>query len=277
MHPNRLHVYHPFKNSSFGFFPIDSKYQAQSDNGIFVEDIDLYYQPLPSPINAGLFFLARAIMVTIGEFIHIKVYKMIEKEKGLVHDLSTLYLRFQMFYVPFWLIFTTCTDFIHPLNEVIGQWFCSIGWVIIYFCATLLAIHSFIVALIRYFFILYRKQMEAIGKEKVKRFFFILHLLVPLMMVLWTGIEGSETEWFSFLNKCYGKDHKRFLTDLAPPDVFKRSFCMLENYDYTGPFGDMVGVIRRISCAASKIIYVVMGSNLIEGILYFKILSNLNR
>ena len=161
--------------------------------------------------------------------------------------------------------------------HIIGQWFCSIGWIIIYFCGTFLAIHSFIVALMRYFFILNRKQIEVFGKEKAKRWFLVLHVLIPLMMVLWTGIEGSKTEWFSFLNKCYGKDHQRFLSDIAAPDVLKRSFCMLETYNFDGPLADIIEVIRRASCASSKVVYVVMGSNLLEGILYYKILSHLNR
>ena len=268
------HVYHPFPNSSFGFLsPTDS----EGSDDFILDDMDLYYQPLPSPQTASLFFGVRSTIVAIGELVHVKVYKMIQKENGLVNEVATFYICIQMVYVPFWLIFTTCIDFLHPLNVVIGQWFCSIGWFFIYFCATALAIHSFIVATMRYFFVFHKDRAEEIGKEKVKRRFLWLNILIPLLMVLWTGIESPETEVFSFLNKCYGKDHKRFLTDLNPVDVFKRSFCMYEIYDKAGPFGEAWSIIRRISCMTTKIAYLVMGFNLSEGIMYYMILSQLNR
>ena len=268
------HVYHPFQNSSLEFL---SPIHSDKNEDFILNDIDLYYQPLPSPSTATLFFVVRSTIVTIGELVHVKVYNLIQKENGLVNEVATFYICTQMFYVPFWLIFTTCTDFIHPINVVIGQWFCTIGWFIIYFCATSLAIHSFVVAMMRYFFIFHKDRAERIGKEKVKRRFLLLNILIPLMMVLWTGIESPETEVFSFLNKCYGKDHKRFLTDLNPGDVFKRSFCMLESFDKEAPFDEVWGIIRRISCMSTKIAYMVMGFNLTEGIMYYMILSQLNR
>lgn len=274
MSPLDEHVYHPFPNSSLGFFPL--KHSTQNDEFI-LDEVDLYYQPLPSPLTATAFLIVRAIIVAIGELVHVKVFKLIQKENSLVNQVATFYICTEMVYVPFWLVFTTCTDFIHPLNVVIGQWFCTVGWFIIYFCATSLAIHSFIVALMRYYFIFHKERVEAFGKEKVKRVFLFLNIFIPLMMVLWTGIESPETEVFSFLNKCYGKDHKRFLTDLTPGDVFKRSFCMLQTYDKSGPFGELWAIIRRISCMASKIVYLVMGFNLTEAIMYYMILTHLNR
>ena len=268
------HVYHPFPNSILAF---SSPTDSSPSNDFILDEIDLYYQPLPSPLTGTLFFAVRCTIVAIGEFVHVKVYKMIQKENSLVNQVATFYICTEMVYVPFWLIFTTFTDFIHPLNIVIGQWFCTMGWFIIYYCATSLAIHSFIVAVMRYFFIFHKDRAETLGKEKVKRIFLFLNAFIPLVMVLWTGIESPDTEVFSFLNKCYGKDHKRFLTDLNPGDVFKRSFCMLETDDEPGLLGEIWAMIRRISCMATKVVYMVMGFNLSEAIMYYMILTHLNR
>ena len=270
------HTYHPYENDSLGFFLMGNKYPHELFGSI-VQDIDLYYQPTPSPLIGTLFFFIRTLLVVTGEAINIKVFNIIKKDTSLVSDVSKLYFSTQMIYVPFWLIFTTFTDFIHPLNTVIGQWFCTLGWFLIYFGATTLAIHSFIVAMMRYCFIIHKRQVEGFGIQKTKRMFLFLNICIPLIMILWTGIEGVETEPFSFLNKCYGKDHKRFLTDVTSPDVIKRSFCMLETYDVNGPFGEIIAILRRLSCISTKTVYIVMGFNITEAILYYMILSHMNR
>ena len=270
------HVYHPFEHTSFGFLVQNSSFPHDS-SGFNVDGINLYYQPLPPPLTAFLFLLVRTLVVVIGEIVHINVFKKIQKETSLQNEVTKLYICTQMVYVPFWLLFTTTTDFIHPLNEVIGQWFCTFGWVFIYFCATTLAIHSFIVALMRYFFIIHKEKVEVFGKQKFKKLFLFLNVLIPSLMILWTGIEGSETEVFSFLNKCYGKDHNRFLSDLSPPDVLQRSFCMLETYTINGAFDEVVSILRRISCITVKVIYIIMGFNLTEAVIYYKILTYINR
>ena len=272
----RTHVYNPFVNTSFGFFVQNSSFPNDSF-GLNVEGVNLYYQPVPPPLTALLFLLVRTLVVVIGEIMHIKVFKKIQNEMSLVNEVTKLYICTQMVYVPFWLLFTTSTDFVHPLNLVIGQWFCTFGWFFIYFCANTLAIHSFIVAIMRYFFIIHKEKVEVFGKQRAKKVFLFLNVLIPSLMILWTGIEGSETEVFSFLNKCYGKDHNRFLTDLSPPDVLQRSFCMLETYTINGPLDEVVSIIRRVSCITVKVVYIVMGFNLTEAILYYKILTHLNR
>ena len=273
----REHLYHPFTNSSFGIFFTDHKLSRDEHFGVMLESIDLYYQPLQPPLIAIIFLLVRTSIVIIGEWMHTKVYKAMKKDNSLVNEVAALYISVQMVYVPVWLLFTTCTDFIHPIDIVIGKWFCTFGWFFIYFCATTLAIHSFIVALMRYFFIVHKEKVESFGIKKARKIFLILNVLIPVLIVLLMQTQGSDTEAFSFINKCYGRDHRRFLTDLSPSDVFQSSFCMLEKYEDVGSFGKLVGILRRGSCIGIKILYIFLGFNITEGILYYKILLQLNR
>ena len=57
------HVYHPFRNSSLEFL---SPIHSHKNEDFIFNDVDLYYQPLPSPSTATLFFVVRSTIVTKG-------------------------------------------------------------------------------------------------------------------------------------------------------------------------------------------------------------------
>ena len=272
MSSTREHLYNPFNESSFGVFFAD---QTSSDNanGFIVEKIDLYYQPVVSPEIAITFFLLRLPLVLMGEFLYSKVFELMKKETGLVNDVTKLVSFVQVVFWPVWLVFSTSTDFLHPLNKVFGQWFCSFGWFFIHLCYNILAFHSFIVATMRYYFIVHVGRVSDQGKKKIKRFFFILSFLIPLLLVAWDGMDGSELDALSFINKCNGKHHNVFLIETSTSDVFKRNFCEFDTYE----LGSSFAVLRRISCITKTAIRIIMGLNLTEGFIYFALLSHINR
>ena len=176
MLPKSQHLYHPFKDSYFGIFLKDHT-SPENTTGFVVDNIDLYYQPVQDPVIGIIFFFLKLSLVIIGEFINIKVLIMMKKENGIVKDVAKLFTVTQMIVWPFNLLFITSTDFIYPLNEVIGQWYCTFGWFFYYLCFTIMAFHSFIVALMRYFFIVHEEKVEAYGKQKVKKMFLIINLI----------------------------------------------------------------------------------------------------
>ena len=257
--------YHPFENSSFGVF-LSGELAA---GGFMLDDIDLYHQPVQDPLIATIFFIIRFMIIILGLYLHIKILALIKKENGLVRDVARLFAFVNMLLWPFWLLFTTSTDFIHPLNHVVGQWYCTLGWLVIYLFWTTTAFHSFIVSLMRYFCVVHQRRVEIFGKEKLKKLFFILSLTIPVLVVVWAGIEGSELDHMSFLNKCNAKHHKVFLIETSTLNVLKRNFCEFDTYSYSG-------FLRRISCIAKTTVMLIMGSNLSEAIIYFRIFVYIN-
>ena len=273
---NSQHYYHPFKEPYFGFLLKDHT-SPENTTGFIVDNIDLYYQPVQEPVIAIIFFFLRMILVIIGEFIHIKVFIILKKENGLVKDVAKLFTATQMIFWPFWLLLTTSTDFVHPLNIVIGQWFCTFSWFFFFLCWTIIAFHSFIVALMRYFFIVHDKKVAAYGKEKAKKVFLLLSFLIPLLVVIWGAIEDPELNAMSFINKCYGNHHKVFLIETSTLNVVKRNFCEFENFDESGSFGKILAIVKRVSCIAKTTVMLIMGFNFTEAIIYYKIVSHIHR
>ena len=271
-------LYHPFLESDFGFFVQKGEFQEEFYEGFVVEEIDLYYQPLPDPVIGISFHVFRIILVGIGEFIHIKIWKLLNEENGLVKQVTKVYTITVMIVSPFMSLFNASIDFIHPLSEVIGEWYCTFGRLFMYLCWNIVSFHSFFVALMKYLFIVHEEKVDIYGKEKVKKGFLFLSFLVPLIVVTWGAIENEELDAMSFINKCYGRDHKVFLVDTSTLNVAGRNFCGYENIDNNQTLTEWFSsLLLQLSCIARVGISLFMGFNLFEGLLYFKILSHIYR
>jgi hypothetical protein len=273
MSETKTQYYHPFEESSISICLEDGT-KPINTTGCLVEDIDLYYQPLEKPWIATLFAFARILIVIIGEIVNIKAWKMIKKETGILSDVTKLFVCTHMVYLPYLVFFIISTDFIHPLYNVIGQWYCTCGWLVFVFGGMIISSHSFVVALMRYFFIIHKTRAKAFGKDKAKRLFLYLSILIPLTVAVTGAIEGSEINWMSFINKCYGTHHKVFLNELSG---FKRKLFKLGPEETKDYYHIILAILWRVSKTVRGTVVLLMVFNTLEGFLYFKILSRLNR
>ena len=276
MTSTRQYLYKRFEEESF-LFLLSSNSSKIEHNVFNITDIDLYYHPVQTITIGSTFFLLRMPLVIAGEYVNLKVLRMLKDENGLVKEVTTLFTSIQMIYWPFWYLFTTSTDFIHPLNEIIGEWFCDIGAFLIHLSWMFLAFHSLIVAMMRYYFIVYEDKVKCHGKPKLKKIFFLFSCLVPLFLAIWDLIESNELDVFSFINKCYGNHHKVFLIETSTLDVFKRNFCEFESYDLGSQIGSILDSLRRVSCVAKTTLLLLMSFNITEGIIYLALFIHIHR
>ena len=277
MLPNKRHFYHPYSGEYFGFYTVYKHDNQTHWHGFVVEDIDLYYQPLPEPIVASLFHFIRLILAMIGLVISIKLWKMLDKENGLVKDVTKIYTVALMIGSTTISIFTASTDFLHPVNEVIGQWYCDLGWFVLYTSWFTMSFHSLIVSIMRYLFIIQEKKVEVYGKEKIRKIFHFLSFFLPLLLMIWSITDKSDVDAMSFFNKCNGNHHKVFLFDTSTLNVAKRNFCEHAEYDDEGSLGRIIAAFRRCACIIRTLLILFMGFNFAELYIYFKILTHIYR
>ena len=277
MLPNKRHFYHPYSGEYFGFYSVNGNDEERHLNGFVLEDIDLYYQPLPDPIVASLFWVIRLILAMIGWVIYVKVWKMLDIENGLVKEVTKIYTIALMIGGTTLSIFVASTDFLHPVNEVIGQWYCDLGWFVLYTSWFTMNFHSFIVASMRYLFVIQEEKLENYGKEKVRKVFHILSIFLPFLLMIWSITDKSDVDAISFFNKCNGNHHKVFLFDTSTQNVAKRNFCEHVEYDDEGSLGKIIAAFRRCACIIRTLLILFMGFNFAEIYIYFKILSHMYR
>ena len=156
------------------------------------------------------------------------------------------------------------------MNEVIGQWFCDLGWFVLYTSWFIMFFHSFIVASMRYLFIIQEKKLENYGKEKVRKVFLILSIFLPFLLMIWSITDKSDVDAISFFNKCNGNHHKVFLFDTSTLNVAKRNFCEHVEYDDEGSLGKIIAAFRRCACIIRTLLILFMGFNFAEIYIYFK-------
>ena len=269
-------LYNPFLKGSLGIFLKES---ATADEliGGSIENIDLYQQPVQEPLIATLFLGIKLCLLIVSEYLFIKVYRLMKKENGVTKEITQLLVYVQLFFWPIWIVFADSTAFIYPMKDVVGEWYCYLGSFLFYFLGNIIISHSFISAFTRYFFILHQDKVNLYGKQEVKRFFLLLSVLFPLFVALWESLKGSELDSMSFINKCHGKYHNVFLIDSSTLNTAKRNFCAFEFNHSGGTWSKILAQIRQILCFSNQLIQLILGLNVVEGFLYYKILSHINR
>ena len=268
---DKHNLYNPFPNTSFGFFVNTS---STGENNI-VDEIDLYYQPLLDPLLAIGFFLVKLFVILVGEIIGIRFLKTMKKENGLLKDITLLFVTWQMACHPILAFFDLTNSLVYPAAEVIGSWFCTLGWFVWGYGVRLALYNSFITALMRYLFVVHEDRVAAFGKEKLKKIFWYVSQLLPLFHILLKIAEGNST--LSFINKCYGYDHKIFLSESTTLNVLKNKFWKAEESTINQALDVVLYVTMKIIKLVESIIFLIMGFNLSEIFIYIKIFSHLNR
>ena len=272
----KSHGYNPFNRSSLGFISADKTSKSRS-KGFMIEDINLYHQPVEGPDIALLFFLVKLTVLIIGLKVNLKVLKVMKRQNSLLTEITMVLTYAQIIICPLNLIHSTTVVSIHPLNEVIGNWYCHLASVLIDIYGILILSNSMFCAMMRYVFIIEHARIRAYGRERVKRYFLILYIVNCLIGVIWVRIEGPELSIIQNVNKCFGKDHKMFLLETSTMNVLKHRFWEYSVSRSGDFYQEAIQILRSISKACRMTLFCVMGFNVIEGILYYKIINYMNR
>ena len=274
---SRKNLYNPFKNSFLRFLSSHS-FLPSNDTILVIENINLYYQPVPDPITAIIFFIIMALLFIIGVYLHLKLLDMLKRENGLLNNVTK---TFVIANIILWSVVgssITITNLVHSLPNFITQWLCPTIWFLNYMAGNMILTHSFICASLRYAFIVHTDRVNSFGRERMKKLFLILFLLISIFVTLWKAIDGADLDSLSYINKCYRKHHDVFLVETSTLNVFKKNFC-----EMTGGLPEMEGfpyfiaLIKQIGCMASMATILVSGSNLTEGFIYCRLFIYMHR
>ena len=124
--------YHPYVESYLALSTYDEQRNGNDTNYV-LKDIDLYYQPVEDPFTGIVILVIGIISVVFGELIQFRLFSMVKRENGLVKEVTQIYSLTSMIAYPVMLAVNSGTDFMHPLNEVIGQWFCTLAWMVTFY------------------------------------------------------------------------------------------------------------------------------------------------
>ena len=130
------------------------------------------------------------------------------------------------------------------------------------------AFHSLIISSMRYFFIVYNEKALLLGKERVKKFFYFISIMLPLIMtVLHACTLPVPPSVYSIAQKTCHK----YLT------ITYNMTCQDQSgiTDHCAPILPIVlkyipTVARQNIGIIVQLVYIIICSNIVEGILYWK-------
>ena len=276
MKQNIQYFYHPFQQGSLPFYTTNEHHENELSFHI-MNDIDLYHQPVEEESIALTFFVLRCFFTILAEVSNYRMLLLMKKDNSILTDVARLQAYTLMITLPIRLIFITLTDFIHPLNEILGQWVCSVYWFEEKISTQMVACHSLVVALLRYVFIVHDKNVREIGKEKLKKLFWYLSICVPALTLLWVATDLEDLDTSPWINRCNGNDHKKFLLQSWSSLGFIKTNFHIQSNQMIGYKQKVFTVLRKISKIGQRLWMIILQSNVGEGIIYYKVIKYMIR
>ena len=276
MNRSRQNFYHPFQYSFFGFDLGKIDFQNHSTFNI-IDNIDLYQQPVEEPSIAMIFFAVRCVIVIMAELCNYRVLVMMKKDRSILNTITKLQAYTIMVSMPIKLIFVTLTDFIHPLNEILGKWICISFWFEENISTQIIASHSLMVVLLRYTFIVHNTKVIEFGKAKLEKLFWNVSIIVPVLTVLWVASDLQDAIPSNHINRCNGMDHKMFLIRSWSSLGLIGTNFHLPNDQINDKLDILFAIMRKLSRIGHRIWRVFLGSNIAEGVIYFKLFRHMTR
>ena len=269
------YFYHPFEQSVLGFWLNDQGDVSNSTTGLVIDDIYLYYQPLEHPLVVISFFVLKLIVILIGERIGFKLILMINKDRGILRNITLIFIVIQMVLWPLGILFDLIVNLVHPVIEVIGKWFCTGGWILSNIGPFFVFNYSFFVAVMRYVFLVHEEWVSKYGKEKVKWRFLCAIIAVSSIQTLIKAVSGTSRA--SVINKCYGHHHKVFLVETSTLRVLQRKFWDTRDDNPLIFVDGFIYIFKNILKIVEAMLFLVMGFNISEGFIYRRLFSHLTR
>ena len=133
------------------------------------------------------------------------------------------------------------------------------------------------VALLRYTFIVHNTKVIEFGKAKLEKLFWNVSIIVPVLTVLWVASDLQDAIPSNHINRCNGMDHKMFLIRSWSSLGLIGTNFHLHNDQISDKLDILFAIMRKLSRIGHRIWRIFLGSNIAEGVIYFKLFRHMTR
>ena len=228
--------------------------------------------------STNLLLGTQVILYAIGSYIQIKVISTCRKEKDKVWQITITNSITMMIVFSFVMIFQTVSSHVPVMSQYTGEWICFIAAFIYMYGTLMMGVHSFVVSLMKFVFIVYQDTAIDFGEEKLKKIFFVGNLVHALVLSI-PAVIFYDFESMNSVTECLGLYEKvleRSNTSNAAID--RMFFCILndEGYDKNAEF-QLSYILKQSFCATRMVWVFSLCSNIPEGVLYHYIFRKMRR
>ena len=197
-----------------------------------------------------------------------------EREQTLVQDVMTTFTIIQMIVYPHLLITDWYINSGFPLPVWTWHWFCYYRFYKVT-VRVYLAFNSLVVASMRFIYILHNTWVLQFGKQRTKKLFYWLGLLIPLAgCTMMDSVHERASRVAPHFCVCL--QSYEMVTDNST-NGHSINMTSFNSPAYSFVHGYIPASITNIADTILEILAILIFSNLVEGILYYKIFTHLRR
>ena len=217
----------------------------------------------------------QGIIILIGLCLQIKTYSVLKKEKNRGWKLYISHGIVMLVTVSFGAFFETITDFVTPLSDLTGDWLCDMAFFMKCLYSTI-PMHSFIIAVLKYVFIVHHHRVVRYGKDKTEETFFWVSIVLQIIHVVAFYLRPGIIELFPEYHGCYGRQMTHFTAPTSR--AFSHLlFCELDDVPFEGTGHYIIYVVTQGYCFSQFVVNVIVSCNLVEPFIYYGIFSYISR
>ena len=222
--------------------------------------------------------IIQILLFSIGLPIQLKIISVCWKEQDgktwYIHLINSAALIIHFF---FSILFDSIAHVFPNLSSSIGEWFCYCILFIRFYGYMIIAFNSFLVAAMKYIFIVHDEKARSIGEEKLKKLFLFVAFAVPFTLATISSVT-KDINGFTDLVSCFGmKEVEDEKYDTWKKNLVKFFVCNhgWTDHDIEENYG--LYVFQQCLCGIRTGVTMLINTNFPEAFLYFKIFSKMNR
>ena len=229
-------------------------------------------------ITSILHIVLQVLFYITGLYIQIKVIFVCWKERTgntwYIHlTQSIIVIVYFTLHRPFWIV----TIVIPNLSAHTGEWFCYVAAFIFQYSLHIITSNSFLIAMMKYVFIVHNLKVLSIGKEIVQKIFFTIYLFLPLVFATIASI-GKDFDSRSELISCFGLTQQTVATYNTTASGYQKFLlCQMTSLDKEILHGSTFYVMLQCLCIVKNSLVIIINTNVPEAFLYYKIFKKMKR
>ena len=230
-----------------------------------------------SIVSEVVAFLVRISLLSIGTFLNLKMIHICRKEKDKVWMITVTRSVAAIFLMIGAVMWQALTDHVPRFSDYTGVSICYMAAFMYVYLPYMIVFESLFVSIIKYIFIVHQAKSMNYGEEKIKKRFFCVNILHPLLPSIITVLL-FDFEAYASLTSCFGLEERIQERYNSSTGNLERMFMCKLRIDDGEDLGTHVSyTLAQWFCASKMVFNLVAISNVPEAYFYYKIFKTMKR
>ena len=216
----------------------------------------------------------QVLLFCVGLYFQVKTILVCIEEKNKTWQIHISHAIVMTVYYGCFIPFYSITYFIPYLAAYTGSWICYLSAFVAVFCYQAIMVHSLLVAIMKYIFIVHTWKARLFGDERIQKIFLWIAIIYPVTMAIATILLTTNYQNRSEIKSCFGK----LLNNSSNSGIHKSLFVIIPcDLGRSSDNNSILIYVAKGVCLIRSLLGAVINTNLPEGLLYFKIFSQMKR